>query len=148
MKTYFIFLLLIAISNCNTSGFSPSEIYEKHMDNTTKVAIKAATCSGHFQVAQNLCEETDFSNMCYEIISYVLTTCQTQAAPQHTTPKEEEPMTPEEEEISKIKKFEVMKKKLYDECYPELLENYSSTEAVLLIKQALVLLERELRVKK
>ena len=144
MKTCLIFLLLIAISNIDLDGYSAIDIYKYILTTEIKSYLYFLTCEQkEKRYAVYMCKTNEtYAKRCGEIIDYIDSICQ-KSASHRASQEEDRPMTQEEEEIDKSKKIEVLKKKLYDEYFPKLLENYSSTEAMRQIKKVLDLLTKE-----
>ena len=94
MKSYFIILLLFAISNCDSDdGFSFIAFYEG-LEDWLKILLESLKCGFNLEIAINTCKEEkpNYPTLCEEAVKHCI-----------TCPREEreEPRTPEEKEREK-----------------------------------------------
>ena len=133
MKTYFIILLLFAISNCDElDGYSYYSFYNG-LDDWLKNFIEYFKCKGYSTTAINTCELITSSNMCEAAISECVPCPKPLPKPlprPEPTPEPQIPPTPEEIEEARRKLIDSLTNKIYDDYYPQLIELYKGNEAL------------------
>ena len=139
MKTYFIILLLLVISNCGDyDGYSAKSFYNDDLKEWFRNILKDLKCGGLKEVAIQMCIEETKDNRCEEAIKH----CIYCPPPPSYSPK---PLTPEEEKEKKRKKIEFWTNKLYKEYYPKLIEKFSEDEAIKQLIKIMTLVKKKLR---